>query len=163
LGHLALQFASKLGSKVTAVSHSTSKRQQCLEELGAHHFVNINAPDSAEFKQSQRSLDLLLVTSNYPDQPWMQYLSLLKPRGTVVLLGLPEEAALKLPAALLVTQELCLAGSLIGSRALITEMLQFAAQHQVRPWIERMPLAQVNQAVDRVHRGDVRYRMVLEV
>ena len=159
---MALQFANKLGCTVTAVSHSASKRQQCLEQLGAHRFVNILSAGE-ESTGDMQSLDILLVTSNHLGQPWHKYLALMRPRGVVVMLGLPEEPMIAVPPGMLILHEVSLCGSLIGSRPLIKDMLKFAAEHQVHPWIERMPLEQVNEAVEKVSSGNVRYRMVLEI
>ena len=104
---------------------------------------------------------MLIVTSNHHGQPWDVYLSLLATHGKLVLLAVPEEP-LTLNAFSLLIREVILAGSLIGSRALIQDMLQFSADHQVLPWIEKMPIQQVNEALTRVREGNVRYRIVLE-
>ena len=158
LGHLAIQFAAKMGAQVVAVSHSANKKAEC-QQLGSSGFVLIS--DKNSVKAAVQSLDVLLVTSNHTGQPWDVYLSLLKNRGVCVLLAVPEEP-LEIGAGSLIMRELTLTGSLIGSRKVVQEMLEFAAKHEVRPWIEKVPMEEVNGAIQKVRDGKVRYRMVLE-
>jgi D-arabinose 1-dehydrogenase-like Zn-dependent alcohol dehydrogenase len=53
-------------------------------------------------------------------------------------------------------------GSAIGGRPMMKEMLQFAAEHDVRPRIETLPMDEVNEGVSKVENNEVRYRVVLE-
>jgi alcohol dehydrogenase (NADP+) len=158
LGHLAVQFAAKMGATVFAISHSINKKDE-VKQLGAIEFVNINDPVSV--KSAEKKLDLLIVTSNHAGQPWSTYCDLLKNQGKLVLLAVPEEP-ISLRASSLIMRELTMTGSLIGTRKVIKAMLEFAAQHNVKPWIEEMPMSQVNQALKRVRSGKVRYRIVLK-
>ncbi len=103
----------------------------------------------------------MIVTSNHLGQPWAKYTSLLKIHGSVILLAAPEEP-LNIPAMALLFNETSFAGSLIGGRALIKDMLDFAAQHKVYPWIEKVEMKKVNEALQRVRDGKVRYRVVME-
>ncbi|KAI3641024.1 hypothetical protein MIR68_001902 [Amoeboaphelidium protococcarum] len=158
LGHLAVQFASKMGADVVCVSHSENKREEC-KKLGGTGFLNIQ--DESAVKENAQKLDILIVTSNHKGQPWDTYFSLMRPNSTVVLLGIPEED-LKFRAGALCMNQIALTGSLIGSPAMIQEMLEFAAEHDVHPWIEKMDLKEANKAIERVRKGDVRYRIVLD-
>ncbi|KAI3657451.1 hypothetical protein MP638_002263 [Amoeboaphelidium occidentale] len=158
LGHLAIQFASKMGAHVVAVSHSASKKDECTK-LGAKTFANISEKQNVQ--DLSGTLDLLLVTSNHKGQPWGNYLNFLKTEGTLVLLALPEEELKIMPSALIMKQ-VTMSGSLIGSQAGIEKMLAFAAEHDVKPWIEQCPMKEVNEAIDRVHHGKVRYRVVMK-
>lgn len=106
------------------------------------------------------SLDLLLVTANHHDQPWDLYFSLMKPHGTVVMLAAPEKPISFSAGSLF--SEIQLAGSLIGSRRTIEEMLKFAADNKVLPLIEIRPMSQVNEALQHVRAGKPRYRVVLQ-
>jgi alcohol/geraniol dehydrogenase (NADP+) len=56
-----------------------------------------------------------------------------------------------------------IAASEIADRATIGEMLRFSARHRIAPVVERMPLADVNAALERVRKNEARYRMVLDV
>ena len=101
------------------------------------------------------------MTSNHHGQPWDLYLSFLKNRGTMVLLAVPEESLTIHPGSF-VMREISLSGSLIGSRPVIERMLKFAAEKGVKPVIEKTKMANVNDAIQRVRDGKVRYRMVME-
>lgn len=81
------------------------------------------------------------------------YFKLLRPLGTLVLCGLPED---KLPAFFaqeLVGKNLSLAGSLIGSTDELREMLALAAEKNIRPWIKVRPLSEASQAVKDTENG----------
>lgn len=93
--------------------------------------------------------------------PLSQYVSLLKARGTFIQLGLPEDGHLTLPTAILIMRGIKLGGSLIGSPSDLREMLQLAADKQVKPWIEERPMKDANQAIQDMADGKARYRYVL--
>jgi len=157
LGHLAVQFANKMGAHVTVISHSKSKQKDATA-LGAHAFL-----DSADKKAMgvTRQFDLILVTAAYPGIDWDNLLSLCKVRGKVVLVGAPEEDVHFAPFSILMgSKNFC--GSVIGSTGTIQEMLNFCSRNDVRPVIQKLPMHQVNEGVEAVRSGTVRYRIVLE-
>ena len=53
-------------------------------------------------------------------------------------------------------------GSPTSSPASLRKMMEFCVRHDIKPQVEHLPLDQVNQAIERLHRGDVRYRFVLD-
>ncbi|CAG8593367.1 15403_t:CDS:2 [Acaulospora colombiana] len=157
LGHMAIQWAAKMGAEVTAISHSIEKRNDAIK-LGATHFLDTSDPKEVEkFAQSQ---DIVFMTSFNPDINWSQYLGFVKNRGTLILLGLPEVPIQFSPFALM--RFIKIEGSLIGGRQDIKDMLEFAAKHDVRPWVQRVPMKNINEGVQIVLDGKARYRMVLE-
>ncbi|KAI9168617.1 hypothetical protein H9P43_007990 [Blastocladiella emersonii ATCC 22665] len=159
LGHLALQFAKALGAaEVVAVSTSTRKKEDA-GKLGASQFVVLDSP--AAFKAHEQSLDVIICTACSHEMPWNQYLDLVAPNGTFVVVGIPEQE-ISVDLKRLVFWQRALAGSIIAGRPDIQEMLEVAAKTGVRPWIERIPMAKCNEAIDRMRRNDVRYRFVLE-
>jgi uncharacterized zinc-type alcohol dehydrogenase-like protein len=154
LGHLAIQFARALGYEVTAISSSPAKREQALA-FGADHFLV--SGDQAGMDEAVFSLDLLLCTANGRFD-WDPFLNILKKNGRLVLVGFPDVA---FNSTDLVAHQLSISGSFIGSRARMREMLSFAQAHGITPVVERMPLAQVNEAIQRVRENKARYRIVL--
>jgi uncharacterized zinc-type alcohol dehydrogenase-like protein len=158
LGHMALLMLRAFGCEVTAFSTSASKREEALA-LGAHHFA-VSSEPRAVLEHANR-FDLVLSTV-HARLDWTSYLRTLRPRGTLCLLGSPP-GLLQLPAALLVTGERAVAGSDIGGRAQIREMLRFCARHGVKPQVEVSPMTEssVNSAIDRLRENKVRYRAVL--
>ena len=156
LGHLALQYARSFGCRVTAFSSSAAKRAEAME-FGAAEFVD--SSDPAALAGCAATFDLLLTTAS-ADLPWASYLTALKPRGTLCVLGLPEQD-ISVPAIPLLFGERRVVGSLIGSRAESQEMLAFSARHGIKPRIEVCPMHEANAALAKLRRNDVRYRMVL--
>lgn len=92
--------------------------------------------------------------------PFADYLGLLKRDGTLVQVGLPE-APIPLRFGSLVGARRRIAGSGIGSPAEIREMLQLAADKQVKPWVQTRPMSEANQAVVDFEAGKPRFRYVL--
>jgi len=95
------------------------------------------------------------------DLPWQDYLGALRPEGTLCLVGIPE-SDLKVPPFDIVLPERRIVGGRAGSPGDTARMLHFAAQHGVRPMIERFKMSDLNTALARVREGKVRYRAVLE-
>lgn len=158
LGHLALQYAKAFGCEVTAFSNSPSKEKEA-KEFGADHFVSSTSPEN--LKKMEGSLDFILSTVNAP-LDWNSYLSLLRPHGKLCFVGVPDKPV-TVPVFSLLLGEKSICGSVIGSRHVIEEMLEFSARHGISAKTELMQLSQVNQALEKVKKNQARYRMVLEV
>jgi uncharacterized zinc-type alcohol dehydrogenase-like protein len=156
LGHLALLMLRAFGAETVAFSSSPDKREEA-RALGAHEVVASDQP--REVLQQAGRLDLILSTV-HARLDWTSYLRALRPNGTLVLLGMPP-GLLQIPAGLLVTGQRAIAGSDIGGRADIRDMLELAARHRIAPRLELMPMAEANLAVERLRQNRVRYRAVL--
>ncbi|CAG8486671.1 2070_t:CDS:2 [Dentiscutata erythropus] len=152
LGHLAIQWAAKMGAEVTAIS-----RRHAVK-LGATHFLNVI--DENDIKKFTHSQDIIISTSSNPNTDWSKYMNLIKNHGTLILLGLPE-IPLQIPAFAFM-RFVKVEGSLIGGSQDIKDMLEFAVKHNVRPWIQKVPMKEVNEGIKIVHNGKARYRVVLE-
>ena len=111
-------------------------------------------------QRAARSFDFILVTVP-ADLPWRDYLGALRPEGTLCLVGIPE-SDLKVPPFDIVLPERRVVGGRAGSPGDTTRMLNFAAEHGVRPMIERFKMSDLNTALARIREGKVRYRAVLE-
>lgn len=156
LGHLGLQFAAAMGCAVTAISTSPDKEAEA-RSFGATGFIN--SRDDKQMKAAKGILDFLLVTVNV-NLNWRAYLRMLRPNGTLCLVGLILED-ITLPASMLVDGQRSIQGSAIGSRARMGEMLDFAARHGIVAQTETLPLSEVNTALAKVKANQARYRMVL--
>lgn len=156
LGHLAIKFARAMGAEVTAFSTSANKEAEA-KAFGAHHFCNWNDPEAIE--QILGTQDLILTTVSSPIN-WHQAFDLLASNGILCLLGAPI-SDLNLPITAFIFGQKAVVGSAVGGRYLMTEMLEFAALHQIKPMIETMPITQVNEAMDQVLANKARYRIVL--
>jgi uncharacterized zinc-type alcohol dehydrogenase-like protein len=156
LGHLALAFLRALGSEIVAFSTSEDKKSEALR-LGAHEFARSN--DARDLRRYANRFDLVLSTA--PARlDWISYLQALKPNGVLCLVG-AAPGLLQLPAALLLTGQKSICGSDIGDRATIVEMLRFAERHRIVPTVETIAMSEVNHAIERLRRSEVRYRAVL--
>jgi uncharacterized zinc-type alcohol dehydrogenase-like protein len=158
LGHLALQFASKMGCEVTALSTSPDKTEE-TKRLGASHFIDTR--DEAALKAAKGTFDFILVTAT-ADLDWLPYVRALRPNGRICFVT-GEKTKLNIPASALLDGQISISGSVIGGRALMVEMLEFAARHGIKAMTEVMPLDRVNDALQKVADNQARYRMVLEM
>jgi len=157
LGHLALQFGKAFGSEVTAFSSSPEKEKEA-REFGADHFYV--STDPKQLAKAECSVDFLLTTANV-NLDWAAFLKVLKPKGTLTVVGVPNEP-MQIPGASLIVGEKVIRGSVIGGRDNISEMLTFAAQNNIKAKTEVVGMADCNKAVERVRQNEARYRMVLQ-
>lgn len=162
LGHFGVLFAKALGAdRVVGISRKAEKRDDVLK-LGADLYIATDE-DKEWAKHNAQTLDLIVCTVSSPHMPLNDYLSLLKTRGTFIQVGAPDEGKFpEINAFTLITGGLKLGGSAIGSPADIDEMLKLAADQGIKPWIEKRPMKEANQAVIDMEKGKARYRYVLE-
>lgn len=157
LGHMGIQFAHAFGCEVTAFSTSADKEAEA-RSLGAHHFVNTR--DTAALKKIAGSFDLILSTVS-ADQDFQGFVNALRPKGTLVVLGVPP-SPLSLGAFSLIGGQKAIAGSPTGSPGDLHEMLDVAARHNIKAITESFAMKDCNQAIARVKKNQVRYRAVLK-
>lgn len=157
LGHMAIKLLKAWGCEITAFTSNLDKTDE-LKAMGADHVVN--SRDSAALKAQKGKFDLLLSTVNVT-LDWKSYLSMLAPNGSVHLLGIPLES-IATPANLLISGAKSITGSPTGSPAALRTLLNFAARKNIAPQIELFPMSQINDAIARLHSGQVRYRVVLK-
>ena len=158
LGHMAVKIATALGTHVTVLSTSERKRKDA-ERLGAKDFVLTSQPET--FTRLQRSFDFILDTVSAPHN-YNDYVNLLKTDGTMILVGVPDKPTLLEPCPLILHRRR-IAGSVIGGIRETQEMLNFCAEHGIESDIELIPIQQVNEAYERVLKGDVRFRFVIDL
>ena len=158
LGHMAVKFAAAMGAEVTVLSTSPSKEADA-KELGAHKFVVTK--DKEAMKGIRNSFDFIINTVSAP-LDLNVYLGLLRLDGTMVLLGVPPEAP-AVHAFNLIAKRRRLAGSLIGGIKETQEMLDYCAEHNIMSDVEVIPMSDVNTAYDRMVKGDVHYRFVIDM
>jgi uncharacterized zinc-type alcohol dehydrogenase-like protein len=157
LGHVAVKMAASMGARVVVLSSSAAKEADA-RDLGADDFV-VTKGDA--FQRLAAQFDLIIDTVSAPHD-YNEYLALLRPRGAMVLLGIPEQPTLLKPLSL-VKGAKRLAGSYIGGLAEVQEMLDHCAQHGIVSDIEIIPIQKINEAYERVLRSDVRYRFVIDI
>ena len=158
LGHMGVKLAVAMGAEVTLLSSSPSKKEDA-RRLGAHEFV-VTKDDAALAALGGR-FDLILDSVSAPHD-LARFVSLLRPEGTLVLLGAPTEP-FKLPAFSLIMGRRSIGGSLIGGIAETQEMLDFCAEHEILADVETIRIQDIGGAYDRMLKGDVRYRFVIDL
>jgi alcohol dehydrogenase (NADP+) len=157
LGHVGVQIAAAMGAEVTVLSQSLSKKEDGLR-FGAKHYYATSERET--FSELKNSFDLILNTVS-ANLPLDAYLRLLRVDGTMVTVGAPSEQD-KVHAFSLIVGRRSLAGSSIGGLPDTQEMLDFCAEHGVKPAIELISADAVDGAYDRVVSSDVRYRFVID-
>jgi uncharacterized zinc-type alcohol dehydrogenase-like protein len=158
LGHMGVKLAHAMGAHVVAFTTSDSKRQAALD-LGANEVVVSRNAD--EMKAHANSFDFILNTvaaSHSLDA----FTGLLKRDGTMVLVGVPEHPHPSPNIANLIFKRRAIAGSLIGGIAETQEMLDFCAEKGIVSDIEMIQAQDIDKAYDRMVKGDVKYRFVID-
>ena len=158
LGHMGIKLAHALGAHVVAFTTSASKRDAALA-LGADEVVV--STDPQQMQAHARSLDLILDTVAAPHD-LDAYLVLLRRDGTLVLAGVPADPHPMPRVFNLIGKRRALAGSLVGGIPETQEMLDFCAEHGIVADIEMIRADQINDAYERMIRGDVKYRFVID-
>ncbi|MED6183356.1 hypothetical protein PIB30_037188 [Stylosanthes scabra] len=158
LGHMAVKFAKAFGAKVTVISTSPNKKKEALENLGADSFVI--STDQDQMQGVMGTMDGIIDTVS-ADHPLLPLLCLLKSHGKLVLVG--AVTSLELPVLPLLMERRLIAGSSIGGLKETQEMIDFAAQHNVKADIEVIPMDYVNTAMERLLKADVKYRFVIDI
>jgi propanol-preferring alcohol dehydrogenase len=159
LGHLAVQIARALGAEVIALDVADDKLA-FARELGASHVLNAADPESIRALRRMGGAHVAVVTSAAP-AAYDAALKGLRPTGTLSVVGLPPEP-LRFAALALVSNEVRIVGSAVGTRADARDVLDLAAAGKLRCRIEARPLAQVNDVLDAMRRGAIQGRVVLE-
>ncbi len=158
LGHMAVKLAASMGAEVTVLSTSASKKVDA-EKLGAHHFVVTSDPEQVQAVAG--TLDFIINTISAQHE-YNFFLQMLKLDGTMILVGVPPEAP-QVAAFNLIMKRRRLAGSLIGGIKETQEMLDYCAEHGITSDVEVINIDYINEAYERMIKGDVRYRFVIDM
>lgn len=158
LGHMGIKLAHAMGAHVVAFTTSGSKRAEACK-LGADEVVVSHNPD--EMAAHAMSLDFILNTVAAPHD-LDPFFALLKRDGTMTLVGAPSTPHPSPNVFSLIMKRRSLAGSLIGGIPETQEMLDFCAEHGIVADIEMIRADQINDAYERMLKGDVKYRFVID-
>jgi len=167
LGHMAILFAKAMGCAVTVFSGSAQKAARDAFELGADEYrilSNINTPIRSSGAHEQEALiDVLLICANEtPDLD--KILPFLARRAAIVLMSI-QQKPLIIPYMPFILPGHKIIASTEASRQNHLAMIQFAARHKIKPWVERFLMTEdgLKTAFNRLEKGEMRYRGVLEV
>jgi uncharacterized zinc-type alcohol dehydrogenase-like protein len=157
LGHMAVKFAVAFGAEVTMLSSSPGKKADA-QKLGAHHFALTS--DAETMNGLKNTFDFILNTVSAPHD-YGTYLNLLRTNGTMIIVGVPPTPS-TVPAIQLIMKRKSIIGSLIGGIKETQEMLDYCAEHNIVSEVEVINASQINEAYERMLKGDVRYRFVID-
>jgi alcohol dehydrogenase (NADP+) len=158
LGHMGVKLANALGARVVVFTTSPAKAHDAVR-LGATDVVV--AGNEAEMQKHLGSFDFILDTVSAPHD-LDSYLALLKRDAALTLVGAPEKAH-AFNAMSLIFGRRSLSGSLIGGIRETQEVLDFCAEHALTADVEVIPIQGINEAYERMLRGDVKYRFVIDM
>jgi D-arabinose 1-dehydrogenase-like Zn-dependent alcohol dehydrogenase len=158
LGHLGIQFASKLGYRVAAVGRGP-ENAALAKKLGASSYIDSKASNAAQELQKLGGAKVILATA--PSSKSMtELLGGLGPNGTLMVVGSSSEPIEVAPLQLIRGRKR-LQGWASGTAADSEDTLRFAELSGVRPMIEKYPLAKVAEAYERMMSGKAQFRVVL--
>ena len=158
LGHMGVKFAKAFGAHVVLFTTSPNKTADALR-LGADEVVV--SKNASEMQKHAGSFHFILDAVS-AEHDVAAYLNLLKLDGTLVMVGAPE-SPMAIPVFGLLLGRRRLAGSAIGGIRETQEMLEFCAERGIASDIEMVSIQQVNSAYDRLLKGDVKYRFVIDM
>ncbi len=158
LGHMAVKLGASMGAEVTMLS-STPSKESDARRLGAHQFALTS--DEAGMKKYNNYFDFIIdtVSANHDINFFVR---LLKRDGTLILVGAPPKP-LEMAAFSIIPNRRRVAGSMIGGIRETQEMLDYCADHNITSDVEVIPIQQINTAYERMLKGDVRYRFVIDM
>ena len=158
LGHMAVKFGAAFGAEVTVLSTSAGKEADA-KKLGAHKFVVTK--DEAQLKSVKGYFDFIIDTVS-AQHDMNVYLGLLKTDGVMICVGVPSEAAPIHPFSIIGGRK-SFAGSSIGGLPETQEMLDYCAEHNIVSDIEIIAMKDIMPSYDRMLKGDVKYRFVIDM
>lgn len=158
LGHMGIKLAHAMGAHVVAFTTSETKRE-AAKALGADQVVV--SRNAAEMAAHAKSFDFILNTVAAPHE-LDPFLALLKRDGTLALVGAPASPHPSPNVFNLITKRRTIAGSMIGGIPETQEMLDFCAEHGIVSDIELIRADGINDAYERMLKGDVKYRFVID-
>ncbi|MGI4832244.1 MAG: NAD(P)-dependent alcohol dehydrogenase [Janthinobacterium lividum] len=158
LGHMAVKFAAAFGADVTVLSTSPSKEADAAA-LGAHHFALTKDPEQLPSLASK--FDFIVDTVSAPHD-YNMYLSMLNTDGVMICVGVPPTPMEVLGFNLLGGRR-SIAGSAIGGLPETQEMLDYCAEHNIVSDIELIDMNYISEAYERMLKGDVKYRFVVDM
>ena len=159
LGHLAVQYAAKMGMKTVAISHSNDKKD-LAEKLGAHEFINTSEKDASKELQKLGGASLILATAPHSDAI-SSVVDGLATDGKLLMVAATGEPIEVSPMQLLMGRKTA-AGWPSGTAIDSEDTLKFSAMTGTKPMIEEYSLDDVNEAFEKMMNNKARFRVVLK-
>lgn len=158
LGHMGVKLASAMGAETWVITTSPGKASDA-RRLGAVGAIVSKDPD--DMGKHASSFDFILNTVAAPHDV-NAYFNLLKLNATLTMVGAPDKP-LDVHVFNLIMRRRHFAGSLIGGIKETQEMLDFCGEHNIVSDVEIIPIQKINEAYERMIKGDVRYRFSIDI
>jgi propanol-preferring alcohol dehydrogenase len=166
LGSLAQQYAKAMGIRTIAVDAGEEKRKMCLEQLGSYAFVDFSTSQNVTKDVQAATEDglgphavILVATAEKPFQQAAEYV---RPRGTVVFIGLPAGAYIRAPVFESVVKMITIRASYVGNRKDSSEALDFYRRGLIKAPFKVVGLSELQSVYDLMHKGQIAGRYVLD-
>lgn len=162
LGHLAIQYARAMGLRVVALDVGKEKLDYCMR-LGAEIALDASASDTVQRVESHTrgGSHAVLCVAPHPSA-FKTAIAICRRKGTVVLVGLPP-SNFDCDIFNVVMKRITIRGSIVGTRNDLREALDFAARGLVKCEVEVASLSSINEVLDRLRKGQVQGRVVVEM
>ncbi|KAI4142839.1 MAG: hypothetical protein LQ340_007206 [Diploschistes diacapsis] len=165
LGSFAIQYAKAMGLKVIAIDGGDEKKEH-VTKLGAAHYVDFTTSSNL-VKDVQAATEdglgphavLLVAVSEKPFQQASEYV---RPRGTIVAIGLPAGAFLKAPVFETVVRQVCIKGSYVGNRKDTAEAIQFFREGKIQAPYKTVGLSELQKVYDLMHESKISGRYIVD-
>ena len=158
LGHMAVKLAVAMGAEVTVITTSASKAK-AAKDLGAYQTLVSTDPESMKKFRNYFNLTIDTIPVAHDLSP---YIPLLHVDGTHVIVGAIDQMP-GFHSGLLIDGRKSIAASLIGGIKPTQELLDFCGVHKIHPEVEMIKVAEINEAYERLLKGDVHYRFVIDM
>jgi len=165
LGSLACQYAKAMGCDIIAIDGGAEKKKMTAE-LGARAYVdfmtskNLVGDVKAATEDGLGPHAVILVAVN--EKPFQQAAEYVRPRGTVVAIGLPAGAYLKAPVFESVIKMITIKGSYVGNRKDTAEALEFFNRGLINSPFKIIGLSELQKVYDMMHEGKIAGRYVVD-
>ncbi|MGG7518737.1 alcohol dehydrogenase catalytic domain-containing protein [Allorhizobium undicola] len=160
LGHMALQYARKMGFRVVAIGRGDDIRADALA-LGAHRYIDTRQETAAEILKEMGGAKAIVTTIGNAAAV-AEIMPALQPGGQIVILGVGKDP-LQVSMGYLVGAERGVMGSMTGTPFENEKALDFSVLTGVRPRIEIMPLERAEEALEKMKSGAAKFRIVLTI
>lgn len=166
LGSLAQQYAKAMGLRTIAIDAGDEKKKMCLEQLGSYAFIDFTKSENVAKDVQAATEDglgphavILVATAEKPFQQAAEYV---RPRGTVVFIGLPAGAYVRAPVFESVVKMITIRASYVGNRKDTSEALDFYRRGVIKCPFKTVGLSELQSVYDLMHKGEIAGRYVVD-
>jgi propanol-preferring alcohol dehydrogenase len=163
---LACQYAKAMGLRTIAIDTGAEKQKMCTEQLGAETFVDFAVSKNLVADVQKATPDglgphaVILVAVN--EKPFQQAAEYVRPRGTVICIGLPAGAYLQAPVFETVIKMITIKGSYVGNRKDSSEAIEFYRRGLIKAPFKVVGLSELQMVYDKMKKGEILGRYVLD-